>query len=213
MDRLVFDSSAEARHAFYLLDKKGVRRGHGAGKYVSIEHTPRPDAMAELVERTGDDKRIRHVRDQQYFAWRFQSPLSVYRFLFWEDTRMEGYLVLRTSVYANRVGVSIVDWEATNALVQADLLHAAIHLANCENLTIWSATLPDDAKTVLQKSGFNFLEETRSIGRAYRAGAYSPTVLMRPVRDEMLKADWLLADRRLLELGNWDLRMIYSDSY
>ena len=41
--------------------------------------------MAELVERSGDT-RIRHVRDSQYFQWRFQNPLSRYRYLLrnWE---------------------------------------------------------------------------------------------------------------------------------
>jgi len=42
---------------------------------------------------------------------------------------------------------------------------------------------------------------------------YLPTVLVRPIRDEMLKGDWVLADSRLLDLANWDLRMIYSDGY
>jgi hypothetical protein len=161
--------------------------------------------MAELIERIGGDGRMRHVRDQEYFAWRFQNPRAVYRFLFWEDTRLEGYLVLRRWVYTDRIGVNIVDWEATNAKVRADLLQAAIHWGNFDNLTIWSSTLPDEAKRLLQITDFKELESKGNMTRDF------PTVLVRPIRDEMLKGDWVLADRQLLDLANWDLRMIYSD--
>jgi hypothetical protein len=198
-------SSTEEPHPFYSLDRKGAGSGGEASPHVSVELTARPKAMAELIERIGGDGRMRHVRDQQYFAWRFQNPRAVYRFLFWRDARLEGYLVLRRWVYTERVGVSIVDWEATNAQARADLLQAAIHWGNFGSLTIWSATLPDEAKTLLQIADFKELEGTGNTTR------YVPTVLVRPIRDEMLKGDWVLADRRLLDLANWDLRMIYSD--
>ncbi len=35
-------------------------------------------------------------------------------------------------------------------------------------------------------------------------------LLVRPVSDELLKTDWALGGIRLLDLGNWDLRMIVS---
>jgi len=198
-------SSAEQPHLFHCLDRNGAESWRDASPYVFVEPTPRPEAMAELIERIGGDGRMRHVRDQEYFAWRFQNPRAVYRFLFWEDARMEGYLVLRRWVYTDRVGVNIVDWEATNAQVRADLLQAAIHWGNFPELTIWSATLPDEAKTLLNNTGF---EQRGGEGNLAR---YLPTVLVRPIRDEMLKDDWVLADRRLLDVDNWDLRMIYSD--
>ena len=114
---------------------------------------------------------------------------------------------MQTPAYRNRVTVSIVDWEATSARVQADLLMAALHWGNFSELTIWSATLPDETKALLRNTGFKDWAQTPTIGR------YTPTVLVRPVRDEMLHADWILADRRLLDLTNWDLRMVYSDTY
>jgi len=206
-DGLFSVSSAEKPHPFFWLDRNGGSWNE-ASPYLSVEPNPRAEAMAELVERIGGDGRMRHVRDQEYFAWRFQNPHSVYRFLFWKDARLEGYLVLRTSVYTDRldrVGVRIVDWEATNAQVRADLLQAAINWGNFDNLTIWSATLPDKVKTLLQMTGFKQLGGEGNLTRSL------PTVLIRPIRDEMLRGDWVLADRRLLDSANWDLRMIYSD--
>ena len=205
VDGLSSVSSAEEPHPFYFLDRNAAGSQGEASPYVSVEPTPRPEALAELVARIGGDGRMRHVRDQQYFAWRFQNPRAVYRFLFWEDARLEGYLILRKWVYTDRVGVRIVDWEATNAQVRTDLLQAAIRWGEFAELTIWCATLPNEAKALLQMTGFKQLEDKGGMTR------YLPTVLVRPVRDEMLKGDWVFAGRRLLDLDNWDLRMIYSD--
>ena len=200
--RRFFRSSKEKQHPFYFIDKMGVH-----GRRVFLEKTPRPESMAELVKRTGSDGRIRHIKDKQYFTWRFQNPLSVYRFLFWEDASLEGYLVIQTSVNRNRISVNIVDWEAANTQVRTDLLRAAIHLSKFPELTIWLATLPDEAKALLQDTGFKLLDKERSIG------PYRPSVLVRPVHQELLTTDWVLANRKLLDLTNWDLRMIYSDNY
>jgi hypothetical protein len=200
-------SSSKEQHSFPYLNRNVTERRLEVSPYVSIEGTARAKAMAELVEQVGNDGRIRHARDQQYFAWRFKNPLSQYRFLYWEDSSLDGYLVLQTSLYRDRTRVSIVDWEATNKQVRADLLQAAINLAGVEVLTIWSATLPDDAKMLLQNTGFTYLDEIESLKR------HSLTILLRPVHDQMLNTDWVLDYRRSLDLTNWDLRMIYSDAY
>jgi hypothetical protein len=179
---------------------------------VQVEQAPRLEAMAELVERIGNDGRLRHVRDQEYFAWRFQNPRSRYRFFFWEDTTLEGYLVLRTHILHGQV-VNIVDWEATNLKVRADLLQAVLQWGRFNNLTLWTATLSTEVKTLLQNAGFSTPGKAESLGRAHRGRANRSIVLLRAVRRDMLKeVDWVLADRRLLDLHNWDLRMIYADN-
>lgn len=200
------------KQPFYFLDSNSAQRHCEAGRSVHVEQAPRPEAMAELVERIGSDGRMRQVRDQAYFTWRFQNPLSRYRFFFWGDTTLEGYLVLRTSVRGKRV--SIVDWEATNITVRADLLQAVLQWGKFDKLALWTATLPTEVKTLLHNAGFSTVGKIKSIGRAHRTRASRPTVLLRAVRQDMLKeADWVIAHRRLSDLDNWDLRMIYSDNY
>ncbi len=177
-------------------------RGRQADRHVSATQAPRPEAMAELVERIGTDGRMRHVRDQQYFAWRFQNPCSSYGFLFWDDAGLEGYMALQTG----RGGpVRIVDWEATHPRVLEDLLYAAIDRCHSAGLVIWPATLHERAKRLLKAAGFRRVDETQGVKN------YRPGVLVRAVRDEMLGADWVVAGRRLLDMANWDLRGIYSD--
>ena len=51
------------------------------------------------------------------------------------------------------------------------------------------------------------MNETQGV-RHHRSG-----LLVRAVRDEMQEADWVVAGRRLLDMANWDLRMIYSDGF
>jgi hypothetical protein len=196
--------SAKKSNPFHLMDKNSMKRQGKVSPYVFVEQTPQPEAMAELVKRTVSDERIRHVRDKEYFSWRFNNPLSRYRFLSWQDTRMEGYLILQTKSENNRLRVNIVDWEAANLQVQSDLLQAALRLGNFDVLSIRTATLPDAVKMLLKKNGFH-LSEAKSIEQ------YRPTVLVRPVRDDMLNTEWTVEGRRLLDLSNWDLRMIYSD--
>ncbi len=206
-DKLPLLYSAEERNPFHLFDRNSARRQRSVNRWVSADRVPRPEAMAELIERIGSDGRIRHVRDRQYFAWRFQNPLHAYRFLFWEETNLEGYLVLQKSIstLSNRERVRIADWEATSPQIGEELLRTAIQLGNFNDCGIWSATLPAGTRTLLQDTGFNpLLNEAEGMDR------YRSSVLVRPVRDEMLKTEWTLVNRRLLDLANWDLRMLYA---
>ena len=182
-------------------------RSREADRHVSAAQAPRPEAMAELVERIGTDGRMRHVRDQQYFAWRFRNPLNVYRILFWEDARLEGYMVLQKKRHTRGGEIRILDWQATHPRVLEDLLYAAIDRCRSNVLAIWSATLHERARRFLQAAGFEPVDETQGVK------TYRPGVLVRAVRDEIQEADWVVADRRLLDMANWDLRGIYSDGF
>jgi GNAT superfamily N-acetyltransferase len=208
IDRLFFGSFEMRRRPFADLDKLRSRQPISAVPWISLEDTPRCATMAELVERIAGEGRIRHVRDRVYFAWRFQNPLSRYRFLFWDKTGLDGYLVLQeyTSEFASGEGVNVVDWEGTTTAVQADLLQAAVNYAGDRNLMIWSATLAPETIALLRAQGFKSERKPHSIIQQ------SPVVFVRPIRDQHLGGDWLLSDRHLLDLHDWELRMLYSMS-
>ena len=200
-------TSSERRAPFYFLDTNHARRHPEIIPYVHVEQTPAPEEMAALIQRIDNDGRMRHLRDKHYFAWRFNDRLSLYRFLFWKHTTLEGYLVLQKSLNTEQDTVNVVDWEATNAHVRAALLETAIQWGNFPELRIWSATLREKVTALLKNANFQLLAEKTSMTH------YRPTVLVKAVRDELLTADWSFANRRLLNLDNWDLRMIYSDGY
>src|SRR5262249_10682368 len=73
--------------------EKNARQKPRALPDIRLARDPEPEPMARLVARLGYDGRIRHVRDAEYFAWRFRNPLHEYRFLYAGGSDLDGYLV------------------------------------------------------------------------------------------------------------------------
>jgi GNAT superfamily N-acetyltransferase len=197
--------STGARDAFEHLDRNAGHPRSDVSPHVSVGPAPRPEAMAELVERTENDGRIRHVRDACYFGWRFRDPLHAFRFVFWDDAGLQGYLVLHRPISPNqnRARVSIVDWEAANEGILDGLFQAVIRLGRFPELLTWSVPLSERTRTLLRGHGFApFVDESDPTGRL------RPSVLIRPVADDGLAGDWTLAGRRLLDMKNWNVRLL-----
>jgi hypothetical protein len=175
---------------------------------VLIERGPRPLEMADLIDRLGHDGRIRHARDPEYLAWRFQNPLHEYRFLFIDGPAgLEGYLVLQRRIedIGRRPRIQIVDWEAASPKAGEALIRAAAGLGRDHHLVTWTATLPDEAVETLARAGFVPVD-TESTARGY------PSVLVRSLRDGYHETSWTIGSRQLTRLSDWDLRLIYSMS-
>lgn len=171
---------------------------------VSVGDTPRTGEMAELVGRLGSARRISHVRDAEYFAWRFRNPLSRYRFVYWDEARLEGYLVLQeyTSEFGDRESVNIVDWEGSSSAVREGLLRSTLAVARGRRLSTWTATLPEATVQLLAKHGFAAEREPPE--------AAPPSVIVRALALDKLQAGWMLGGLPFLDLGSWDLRMLFS---
>lgn len=172
---------------------------------VSLERCARPEEMAALVARLPWDGRIRHVRSREYFAWRFRNPLHDYRFLYFaDDSGLRGYLVLQRSLSdrADRARVNVADGEADGDAVSAALLRAALDLGRFDRIQAWTTGVPDAARSLLRERGFAAPVanvHTRSGGLlVFRLGG-GPA-----------PAAWTLGCRNLLDIADWDLRMLYS---
>ena len=176
----------------------------GAPAAISVAAEPRCEAMADLVERIETGGAIRPVRSSEFFAWRFQNPLSRYQFIFWDEDRLEGYLVLQeyTSENTSLGMLNIVDWEACNAAIRARLLQCAIAIARDKRLIIWSATMQPATIALLEREGFESLAPPTDTG--------PPALLMRPIRPERLNDIWMLGGMPMLDLASWDLPMLCS---
>jgi GNAT superfamily N-acetyltransferase len=175
--------------------------------HIQVSTEPRPADMASLVERTEKLDKIRHVRDQRYYAWRFRSPLSSYRFFYWQKNTLDGFLVLQKSILSATGPTHIVEWEATNREVLTELLQAAVHDVGFGSMETWAATLSDEMLKVFCAYGFTKIESHLP------EGAYRPSILGRCLNAALLDKEWRLAGRLLTDLDNWDLRMVYSDQY
>jgi hypothetical protein len=172
---------------------------------IRLAQDPDVDGMAALVEELGYDGRIRHVRDAQYFAWRFRNPLREYRFLYAGGSRLTGYLVLHRSVSDRDANapIHLVDWEASSSAVAENLLDAALQGGKFPAIVTWGAALPAGNEALLKSKGFQPIQRARAARGTYCG-------LVRPLRSGIPPAQWTLAGRNLLDPGSWDLRMLYS---
>ena len=166
---------------------------------VFAQSTPLISEMSQLVAHLPRDGRIRHVRDETFFAWRFSNPLCNYRFLYVGRERLRGYIVLQQSPDLTGDRASIVDWEGESDQVRAELLSAAVEHGEFPELSIWQLGASPAAAQLVDHYGF----------KSIRA-RHEKSVLVRSARDDELNALWTLGGRRLDDAHQWDLRMIYS---
>jgi len=203
---------AADRGPFEGLDRNAVRQTHKFREHISVSRTPRVDAMEALVKRSRTDDRYRFTRDRDYFAWRFKNPRSRYRFLYWDDEVLQGYLVLEWSTdLQGKQGrhVRILDWQAANSGVLVDMVQATINRGNFPVLTIWSVTLEDDTKKALGNAGFAFMDQEE----ARRREQYVEALLVKPIRAEAGAVDTASVNRSWSDMANWDLRQSFSDDH
>ena len=173
--------------------RRARQRQSGA---IFARAAPLPEEMESLVNRLPRDGRLRHVRDQTYFGWRFRNPLHSYRFLYAGGDRLDGYLVLRR-VLGPHSRVSIVDWEAADESTLEALLTAAIDDGLFSVLSTWRLGATPAVQRVLDRRGFV-------------PAPWSTPVLVRSVSSNDLEGSWTLAGRALDDASQWELRMIYS---
>lgn len=166
--------------------------------------------MADLALQGDDRGRIHHVRDETYFAWRYSNPLGMYRpypgrllrrFLFLETSHAAGFLVLQGD--PGGAQVNLVDW-AGDAGSFAKLLEAAIALIKPDHLGIRGVALLEPFLKSLDEAGF-VPDERDPMAR--REGLLVKA--LQPTGD----ASWVIGDHQLLDIGHWDLRMIFSDDF
>lgn len=200
-----FLAYADQRRPFRHLDASTARRRPSSELPIAVERMPRLDAMAELVERLGHDGRIRQVRDRAYLAWRFDNPLSDFRFIYCGKERLDGYLVLgrRSSDLGAFDRVYVADLEAIDDAVRAELVCAATDWGRFPEFVTWSATLSEEELRAFTGQGFVPVDMEQA-ARGF------PCVLVRRLPDGFSDDDWTLAGRPLLDLANWDVRVLYS---
>lgn len=170
---------------------------------IRFAEAPECESMAGLVAATARDERIRHVRDAAYLDWRFRNPLHSYRFVFgYRADELVGYLVLQRgqSAYANARRINIADWAAQSESILRSLLESTIEFSSAPELVVWSATLTSGERQVFADLGFALTDlEDQARGL--------PCILVRGVEsDGQVPSE----SQALLDIRNWDTRMIYT---
>lgn len=184
---------------------EGTRHISKEGVTVEIATEPRVDDMASLIARLDYDGRIRHVRDVPYLSWRYRNPLNEYRFFYAGSDPLHGYLVAkcRRHGFGLVTRVEVVDWESDDERHLEALLEAAISAGAFPELVVWVATRKNHVVNALLRSGFEPVDR-------HLAALGCPCILVRSCDSSRPPDDWLLHKTPLLDLGRWDMRMIYS---
>lgn len=176
-------------------------------RHITLEDKPRPQEMARLTDSTLPEDKITLVRDESYFRWRYNNPLSKYLFIYWHDSEMKGYLVLQSHIYGvESIGsYNVFELEATDPAVRMDLLSALISIVNDGSISVWTNLLDRDSCEFIVSKGFQPVQHARNVKE------YKLTMLIHPIgiRDDELTIQGV----DLLDKDNWDFKMTYMHDH
>ena len=165
----------------------------------------RPADMADLIERLPYDGRIRPVRDDCWFAWRFDDPFACNRFIYCDDGGLQGYAVLQARRNRPRDHITVIDIEAASPQIWRRLIQFAIRCVSVDRLKIWTASFEDSERETLRKAGFNAvpISQNPALPRAVLiTRRFEAANLLEP------KLDGRLPTR----ISDWHVRGVNSDA-
>jgi len=175
------------------------RRAGSRGVVVAAGTSARPEPMAAVADGRPDDGHVAHVRDPGYFRWRFRNPTRDYRFVYAErDGGLEGFLAVAAYPRVDNPyqPFNIVDWEARDEAVAAELLRAALDWGRFPALGAWAASHTTQQRVLLEEHGFR----PSNLERRARG---MPCVLLKTLQQEGALAATLVD-------AKWRIRLVDS---
>ena len=118
---------------------------------VEVSAEADPTSMSALAAAVHSG-RSRASRDEAFFDWRLRNPQRKYRYVYWRDSQLRGYLVLAwTRRDANTIVVA--DHAAESESVFVDLVDALTR-SRRGALSLMSSTLPGPELQAAEAAGF-----------------------------------------------------------
>ena len=142
-----------------------------ASEHVRIDREPNVSAMVALSGQSANT--CRSERGELFHAWRWRDPIRRYRFVYWEDPEIRGFLVL--GHLPGTRDIKIVDSGAETPEILLSLLLAAVS-APRPSYEMNSTALPSVVREKLPYLGFHV--ESKD-------GPGQPAVFERATSDEM----------------------------
>jgi GNAT superfamily N-acetyltransferase len=163
-----------------------------------VTSTPDADAFAALANRAFAPGHVRHVRDPDFYRWRYANPQREYRFLVAEsEGRVTGYLAIGLQrPRPDTLPLYFADWEGESPAVCMRLLERAVELCSTHTIRVWASSVSEAGRSRLADLGFeSSQQELRAHGM--------PCVLFRTVDPHDQRAP-------SIEGSPWDVRLIDS---
>jgi hypothetical protein len=128
-----------------------ICRGMDGGANIEITSRPDHEAMSTLAGSTARSA-FHAVHSAEFFRWRFADPDRVFRFVYWRDSRLRGYLVLAWDPLTPH-RVQIADHAAEDGHVLTDMLDVLCQRDDVEFIML-SSTLSADQQQSAHDAGF-----------------------------------------------------------
>jgi GNAT superfamily N-acetyltransferase len=176
---------------------------------VIVQRDPDSERMASLVAAVRGDDRIRALKGEPYFAWRFRNPRSIYRFLWcYDGGNPVGYAALRAARRPRDRKAAIVDVAAISDAVRKKLISAALELRGIAFWNVWAGTLDGSTRQFLHDAGFRPTETHDRHGRTT-----THHLLVASLNQGESERARTVGGNDPGSLANWDLSMLDSDVF
>lgn len=183
----------------YLIDRIGTSSGSGissAGGSIRVMDQPPFAVLSSIADAFHDRQRISHVRDDSYFRWRYRNPLGSYQIVFPAGDDPDVFLCFHRE---DGPVLRLIDWAGDEARVLA-LLEEVIAECMPRRVFTWGATLSTRMREHLDQFGFEPDTDSRRSGLLIRGLGPDPH-------------DYSPGGLCLLDMPNWNLRMVFSDRH
>lgn len=178
------------------------------GPVIISEHSM-PEAMARIcAEQTTRNRRLRPLKDETFFRWRFLNPFNTYRFYYFrQNSEIKGYVVIGFS--SNRRRAYILDYADSDGESVGNILRCMIQNKQFDILSVYRFSIRDETEKMLRDLDF---KATGIMRRLEQKKTGELPVLIRPVRKIYGEADWKIDGLDVRNIRNWLLPEICSDS-
>lgn len=102
----------------------------------ALETKPRSAPMASLAARA-PRAQIQLKRDEAFFLWRFENPMSEYRFLFLGEGELNAYLVVQCWRDHDHEWVNLIDYACVDPSHLAPLVSTVVGACGMHCLRVW----------------------------------------------------------------------------
>lgn len=188
------------RPVFASLDR-AMRKRKGRSSTIEYNEMPRPADMARLSASVHPGGRLCQEKKQAYFEWRFKNPTARYRFLFYGEEKLRGYIVLQIFRKGAAGRVCILDLTAEDSNIAMVLLNEVLKKGGFKHVYMLAEGLDPSIQAFLLKDGFNLEKRENRI----------PSLIVKPLK-AMERAEHLLTPK-LLSKDEWHFQLIESDAF
>jgi GNAT superfamily N-acetyltransferase len=162
---------------------------------IELQNTLKPGEMALCAERYRNPAKISHIRDIQYFKWRYAFKQDKYLFVYsWYNEELLAYLVLEKKSDTQYL---LIEYAARDAGVLRNIIRFAMRKQVIPFLRSWA--LSDDEAVMLR--GCGFLPAPLRLWKML--GKQRLPVLVRPIKEAVQPQDFLYGQKDIRDINNW----------